>query len=142
MPELRKSPIMERWVIISTERGKRPLDFKMEKKLKKGGFCPFCTGKEDKTPPEVLAYRDPLSTPNSPGWKVRVVPNKFPALQIEGDLDKRGDGIYDTMRGVGAHEVLIESPEHFKNILQQEKLQKNRVFWALRDPSGKSRTHS
>jgi UDPglucose--hexose-1-phosphate uridylyltransferase len=133
MPELRKSPIMERWVIISTERGKRPLDFKMEKKPKKGGFCPFCTGKEDKTPPEVLAYRDPLSKPNSPGWKVRVVPNKFPALQIEGDLDKRGDGIYDTMRGVGAHEVLIESPEHSKNIhhLPQEHVES--IFWALRD---------
>ena len=56
MPELRKSPIMERWVIISTERGKRPLDFQTEKKPMKGGFCPFCTGKEDKTPPEVLAY--------------------------------------------------------------------------------------
>ena len=93
MPELRKSPIMERWVIISTERGKRPDDFKREKLPPKGGFCPFCNGNEDKTPPEVLAYRAPKSLPDKEGWTVRVVPNKFPALQIEGDLDKRGDGI-------------------------------------------------
>ena len=108
MPELRKDPIIGRWVIISTERGKRPMDFEREKKEAAGGFCPFCRGNEDKTPPEVLAFREPLSAPNAPGWKVRVVPNKFPALQIEGELDKRGNGIYDMMRGVGAHEVLIE----------------------------------
>jgi len=133
MPELRKSPIMERWVIISTERGKRPLDFKTVKKPPRGGFCPFCTGNEDKTPPEVLAYRDPLSAPDSPGWKVRVVPNKFPALQIEGDLDKRGDGIYDMMRGVGAHEVLIESPDHERNLHYLPREHIESIFWALRD---------
>ncbi|MDD3642960.1 MAG: galactose-1-phosphate uridylyltransferase [Candidatus Krumholzibacteria bacterium] len=133
MPELRKSPIIERWVIISTERGKRPLDFKMEKRPSRGGFCPFCNGNEDKTPPEVLAYRDPLTAPNTPGWKVRVVPNKFPALQIEGDLDKRGDGIYDIMRGVGAHEVLIESPDHSKNIHHLPKEHIESILWALRD---------
>lgn len=135
MPELRKSPIFEGWVIISTERGKRPNDFRREKKPARGGFCPFCNGNEDKTPPEVLAYRDPMSAPNKEGWKVRVVPNKFPALQIEGDLDKRGDGIYDMMRGVGAHEVVIESPDHSKNIqyLPQEHVES--IFWALRERS-------
>lgn len=135
MPELRKDPIIGRWVIISTERGKRPMDFKREKREAVGGFCPFCPGNEDKTPPEVLAFRDPLSTPNAPGWKIRVVPNKFPALQIEGELDKRGNGIYDMMRGVGAHEVLIESADHAKSLACLPDDHIERIFWALRDRS-------
>jgi UDPglucose--hexose-1-phosphate uridylyltransferase len=55
---------------------------------------------------------DPNARPNGPGWLVRVVPNKFPALQIEGSLDRRGEGLYDKMNGVGAHEVVIEGPDH------------------------------
>lgn len=133
MPELRKSPILERWVIISTERGKRPDDYKREKPSLKGGFCPFCNGNEDKTPKEVLAYRDPHTLPDEEGWTVRVVPNKFPALQIEGDLAKSADGIYDMMRGVGAHEVLIESPDHTKNLQHLPVDHIESVFWALRE---------
>ena len=80
MPELRKDPIIGRWVIISTERGKRPHDFVVEPEVTKGGFCPFDEGNEHTTPPEVLAYRDPGTEPNTPGWQLRVVNNKFPAL--------------------------------------------------------------
>ncbi len=112
MPELRKDPIIGRWVIIATERAKRPSDFGSEPETKKTGFCPFCNGNEDKTPPEVFAIRNPGTVRDTPGWSVRVVPNKFPALEIEGDLNKRGDGIYDRMNGVGAHEVIIETPNH------------------------------
>ena len=133
MPELRKDVITGRWVIISSERGKRPIEYKMEKRPAIGGFCPFCDGNEDKTPPEVLAYRNPQSAPNSKGWKVRVVPNKFPALQIEGDLDKRADGIYDVMRGVGAHEVLIESPQHLTQLADLPNDHVESIFWAIRD---------
>lgn len=111
MPELRKDPIIGRWVIISTERGKRPSDFHEQRDKRKGGFCPFCPGNEHTTPHEVLAYRD-KTPPNSPGWTLRVVPNKFPALQIEGELNKTGEGIFDRMDGIGAHEVIIESPLH------------------------------
>jgi len=112
MPQLRKDPVLGRWVIISTERGKRPTDFAHEREERRGGFCPFDEGNEDKTPPEVLAYRAEGTEPDSPGWKVRVVPNKFPALAIEGELDRAGEGMYDKMNGVGAHEVIIETPEH------------------------------
>lgn len=111
MPELRKDPIIGRWVIISTERGKRPSDFQEQREKKRGGFCPFCPGNEHTTPPEILAYRNE-TPPNSPGWSLRVVPNKFPALQIEGDLNKSGEGLFDRMNGIGAHEVIIESPRH------------------------------
>lgn len=112
MPELRKDPIIGRWVIISTERGKRPSSFHSTGKGSTGGFCPLCPGNEDKTPPEVFAYRPHGSLPDTPGWSLRVVPNKFPALRIEGELDRRGEGIYDKMNGVGAHEVIIECPDH------------------------------
>lgn len=112
MSELRKDPIVGRWVIISSERGKRPSDWANEPKLKGGGFCPFCPGNEDKTPPEIMAIRPISDEPNIPGWNIRVVPNKFPALQIESELSSKGEGIYDMMTGVGAHEVVIETPNH------------------------------
>ena len=113
MPELRKDPITNRWVIISTDRAKRPTDFVRESvEIRGKGFCPFCYGNEGKTPPELLAYGRNGSGENSPGWTVRVVPNKFPALGIEGELDRSGDGLFDRMNGVGAHEVIIETPNH------------------------------
>ncbi len=112
MPELRKDPITGRWVIIATDRAKRPTDFITENQPVKASFCPFCEGNEDKTPPEIFAFRKSGTLPNTKGWDVRVVPNKFPALRIEGDLAKRGEGIYDKMNGIGAHEVIIETPRH------------------------------
>ncbi len=111
MPELRKDPVVGRWVIIAHERAKRPHDFKGEAQATTDlGLCPFCEGQEDTTPPEIIAYRERGTHANGPGWRVRVVPNKFPALKIEGSLQKRGDGIYDRMAGIGAHEVIIENP--------------------------------
>src|SRR5262245_19757327 len=104
MPELRKDPIVGRWVIIATDRAKRPVSPRTEPDSAAGSFCPFCEGHEDKTPNEIIAHRDRQSRANDKGWRVRVVPNKFPALQIEGDLHKRGEGIYDKMNGIGAHE--------------------------------------
>jgi UDPglucose--hexose-1-phosphate uridylyltransferase len=116
MSELRKDPIVDRWVIIATERGKRPSDFGTAKSERKSGFCPFCYGNEDKTPPEIRVIREPGTAPNTPGWRVRVVANKFPALQVEGGLSRTGEGIYDKMNGIGAHEVIIDSPEHNEDI--------------------------
>jgi len=113
LPELRKDPITGRWVIISTDRAKRPSDFVRESvQIKGNGFCPFCYGNEAKTPPEILAYGRNGGSRDTPGWRVRVVPNKFPALGIEGDLDRQGEGLFDRMNGVGAHEVIIETPDH------------------------------
>ena len=113
MLELRKDPIIGRWVIISTERGKRPTDFEqMTSESSSGRFCPFCPGNEETTPAEIYAVRPPGAPPNSGNWSLRVVPNKFPALQIEGQLHRRPDGIYDKMNGIGAHEVIIETPRH------------------------------
>jgi UDPglucose--hexose-1-phosphate uridylyltransferase len=116
MPELRKDPIVGRWVIIATDRAKRPLSPKAEPLPAGTVFCPFCEGSEDKTPHEIISYRDRNSRPNERGWRVRVVPNKFPALQIEGTMDRRGEGLYDKMNGIGAHEVVIEGPVHDQDL--------------------------
>lgn len=117
MPELRKDPIIGRWVIIATERAKRPDQFAssaQEKEPEKP--CPFCEGKESQTPPEIYAIRSVNTLPNTPGWTLRVVPNIAPFLRIEGDLDRRGKGLYDLMNGVGAHEVIIETSQHIANM--------------------------
>jgi UDPglucose--hexose-1-phosphate uridylyltransferase len=134
LPELRKDPVIGRWVIISTERSKRPSDFHLERaKMITGEFCPFCAGRESMTPPEVLAYRGNGNGPNSPGWDLRVVPNKFPALQVEGNLDREGEGLFDRMNGIGAHEVIIETPDHRKTLATMTETEIERVLWAFRE---------
>lgn len=133
MPELRKDPIIGRWVIIAKERGKRPTDFVIEEKRTKGGFCPLCPGHEQSTPPEVLAYGRTSDVPNSPGWTLRVMPNKFPALVIEGELNKRGEGMFDMMNGIGAHEVIVETPNHQETIPEMPHEQLLQVFLAYKE---------
>lgn len=137
MPQLRKDPVTHEWVIIATERSKRPNDFTNPnedvcQKPSHSEKCPFCTGNESMTPPEVLAYRDPGSRPDTEGWWVRVVSNKFPALAIEGELDRQGVGMYDYMNGIGAHEVIVETPEHNRCIATISTDQATEVFWAAR----------
>jgi UDPglucose--hexose-1-phosphate uridylyltransferase len=117
MPELRRDPIVGRWVIIATERARRPVDVARNGGPSQPGLCPFCPGHEDRTPPEVYVAGRPHGAPaNGPGWKVRVVPNRFPALKIEGDLDRQAEGIYDKMNGIGAHEVIVETPDHARQM--------------------------
>ncbi len=126
MSEIRRDPITGRWVIFNTDNPFSPQDYHIEQHIWKGEKnCPFCYGHESMTPPEIESIRLDGSKPNTPGWKTRVVPNKFPALRIEGDLDSRGVGLYDMSNGVGAHEVIIDSPHHFKGIsdLEQEEVE-------------------
>jgi UDPglucose--hexose-1-phosphate uridylyltransferase len=111
MPELRFNLITRDWVIIATERAKRPEDFLKEKQKIKSRerfveTCPFCPGNEDKTPAEVYRIGD------NNKWQVRVTPNKFPALDRKGKLKRRVDGIKRSITGAGIHEVVIESPLH------------------------------
>ena len=135
MSELRKDPIIGRWVIISTERGKRPTDFvpAPPPAPPSGGFCPFCHGNEDKTPPEILAYRNNGDAPDTDGWHIRIVPNKYPALKVEGSLEREGHGVYDKINGIGAHEVIIESPEHTDTLATIPVKQLEDLLWAYRD---------
>src|SRR5208337_2845042 len=136
MPELRKDPIIDRWVIISSERGQRPVFLADEAEVPKpGAICPLCPGNEPMTPPEVFAIRPASvsSPPNSPNWSLRVVPNKFPALRIEGDLNKQGIGLYDKMNGVGAHEVIVETPLHSQTLTGMDVSSVQNLFIAYRE---------
>ncbi|MCM8771225.1 MAG: galactose-1-phosphate uridylyltransferase [Candidatus Omnitrophica bacterium] len=133
MPELRKDPIIGRWVIISTERAKRPDQFATVQEGPPEGECPFCEGFEFKTPPEIYSIRPRHTAANSPGWKVRVVPSIAPFLRIEGDLDRRGKGIYDMMNGIGAHEIIIETPQHIANLCDLSEADIASVFTAYID---------
>ncbi len=134
MPELRKDPVTGRWVIIATDRAKRPTDFIRERvQIRGSGFCPFCYGNESKTPPEILAYRSDGSPKDAPGWTLRVVANKFPALGIEGSLDRQGEGLYDKMNGIGAHEVIIETPDHQMTLATLPVARVEDALWAYRD---------
>lgn len=128
MAELRRGPITNRWVIIAKERSKRPSDFVSVREDSLGiepvevevaplapPDCPFCMGNERMTPPEIYAVRE-NPQPNGPGWQIRVVPNKYPALVPGSDLGRAGIGFFDMMNGVGAHEVVIESPNHYADL--------------------------
>ncbi len=133
MPELRKDPVVGRWVIISTERARRPSDFGPQPVQRKGADCVFCPGQEANTPDEVLALRPAEGAPNAAGWTLRVVPNKFPALRIEGELEPSGEGLYDRMSGIGAHEVIIETPEHGASLATLGEVAVADVLWAYRE---------
>ncbi len=115
MIELRKDPVTGRWVIVSTERALRPHNANQnDPPGNEESPCPFCYGGESLTPPEIMAFRPDGSQRDNPGWTLRVVPNRFPALRIEGELNREGVGMYDRMSGVGAHEVIIENPHSAK----------------------------
>jgi len=111
MAEMRRDPISGRWVVIATERAARPHDFAVSRGDKREGFCPFCEGNEDRTPPEIAAVRPDGGGPNQPGWRIRVVPNKYPALQF-GAASPASNDFYEVVAGSGTHEVIIESPRH------------------------------
>ena len=93
--------------------------------------CPFCPTRGDDAA-EVLVPQ-PAGQPNTPGWDVRDVPNKFPALQVEGTVDRLGDGMFDSMSGIGAHEVIIETPDHDRTLAMQSEAEIERVLWACRE---------
>ncbi len=132
MSELRWDPLKLHWVIIATERGRRPRDFHVEPEAGELTSCPFCYGNEDKTPHEIFAIRPPGTPANAPNWKVRVVPNKYPALRIEGELKSRGYGLYDVMNGIGAHEIIIETPDHERSLAELTAEELTSVLMAYR----------
>jgi len=111
MPEFRKDPIVDRWVIIATERAKRPV-YGSSGEVSDPRECPFCAGNEAMTPPEVLVFRDEGDLPSLGKWTVRVVPNKYPAVVPDGRGIQIVDELYAAQDGIGAHEVIIESPSH------------------------------
>src|SRR5512143_488821 len=120
MSELRHDPLNKRWVIVAAERAPRPSDFELIHEVHVGKErCPFCPGGETHTPHEIFALRGGETRADGAGWSVRVVPNRYPALAIEGQPDRRAVGPFDRMHGIGAHEVVIESPDHQLDLAEQ-----------------------
>jgi UDPglucose--hexose-1-phosphate uridylyltransferase len=109
--ELRQNPITGNWVVITKE------EVRDYSHYNEPANCPFCPGNEDKTPPEICSIGKKRS-PDTPGWSLRVVPDKFPTLQIEGRLNRRGEGLFNKMSGIGAHELVVETPDHFMTLAE------------------------
>jgi len=114
MPELRQDPITGRWVIFSPARSARPHDFEPAVARHTGAVCPFCEGHENLSSAEVYALRPGGSQANQAGWQVRVVPNRYPALEVDsGEIDLPAvEPGCTTLPGWGIHEVIVESPRH------------------------------
>jgi UDPglucose--hexose-1-phosphate uridylyltransferase len=124
MPELRKDPVVGRWVIIATERARRPGNVidAQRNSFDHDGECPFCNNQD----PEILVLEDKAS----PKWSVRVVPSGTPILKSNGGLNRRAHGLYGVVNDYGAHEVVIETPEHVANIADLDVNQIRRVLEA------------
>jgi UDPglucose--hexose-1-phosphate uridylyltransferase len=109
MSEFRKDPVLDSWVIIDSSRKiNKVLDYgKYPRDISK---CPFCPGNEFMTRHDILTIAKEGDLKN---WELRVIPNTKPILNVETVLKREADGIYDKMFGVGAHEIFIETPQHF-----------------------------
>lgn len=133
MSLLRRDPVSYGWTIFPEEDYPMPqaacadvIDLAPEQ-------CPFCPGHEEWTPPEIAAIRPPDSKPNRPGWRVRTIPDRKAVLRIEGKLDRRGEGLYDMMNGIGAHEIIIESPDHHARFSDFSRAQLAEIVWMYRE---------
>lgn len=120
MAQLRRDPITRMWVVITNDHPKGPSDylpFKPPYQLPEPeGPCPFCPGHEALTPPEIYS----VGKEKEKGWEVRVIPNKYPFFRIEGEFDRRPEGMYDVMEAIGAHEIVVESPDHHQTLALME----------------------
>jgi len=110
MPELRQNRVTKDWVIIATERAKRPEQLSVKRDIKPlpeySENCPFCAGNEALAPPEIMHID------HDGKWQIRVVPNKFSALAREGEPTRKIERSKRTMNGVGIHDVIVEGRLH------------------------------
>lgn len=129
MSELRQDPLTGRWTIIGNERAGRPNEFVEESVRLSAGSCPFCAGNEHETPATVVAY------PPRGDWQVRVVPNKYPAVDLRCATCGNGDGTASLIKqpGWGTHEVIIESRRHVVSMTDLTPAETELVFRAYRD---------
>ncbi len=132
MADLRKEPVTRTWVIVTTDHPKGPSDYLPFKPpyqpQKVEGLCPFCPGHEEMTPRETF-----MLSGEGGGWAVRVIPNKFPFFHIEGEFDRRPEGMYDVMEAIGAHEIVVETPGHKQNFASMDTQQIEKILRAYRE---------
>jgi UDPglucose--hexose-1-phosphate uridylyltransferase len=149
VPEIRIDPLSGHRTIVADERSRRPggapglspserspepIDPQRD---------PFAEGNEDRTPPELFAVRPDGGPPDTPGWKVRVVPNLYPALAPPGQAERGGevdeaDGLFHSLPATGAHEVIINGPQP---VLSLAELPVEQVAVAMDTWRERMRTH-
>ncbi|NWG03113.1 MAG: galactose-1-phosphate uridylyltransferase [Syntrophaceae bacterium] len=132
MAELRREPVTRMWVVVTTDHPKGPSDYLPFKPpyrpQEPEGPCPFCPGNEGMTPREIFSLKG-----EKEGWSVRVIPNKFPFFHIEGDFDRRPEGMYDVMEAIGAHEIVVENPAHQTTLATMEPKQIKKILLAYKE---------
>jgi UDPglucose--hexose-1-phosphate uridylyltransferase len=132
MADLRKEPVTRTWVVVTTDHPKGPSDYLPFKPpyqpQEAEGLCPFCPGHEEMTPRETF-----MLSGEGGGWAVRVIPNKFPFFHIEGEYDRRPEGMYDVMEAIGAHEIVVETPGHKQNFASMDTQQIEKILRAYRE---------
>ena len=135
MSELRRDPITGRYVIIAPERQLSRAAFERPSPVGAmgGDLCPFCEGQEWIAGRELLAWRPPDSPRDGRGWQVRVVVNREPALLVENTLGEAANPLFQAFGGLGAHEVIVESPDHHATFATMSVEQVQRVLWAWRE---------
>lgn len=139
MPELHFDPLGRRHVLLAPERARRGAPPHQPFEADPAP-CDFCGGREDQTPPETFSIRDPATSPDTPGWRVRVVPNLYPATPF--------------------HEVVVHTPDHNEHYEEQNREQRidvlrtyrarlldaptvaSIVVWNRGRSAGASRTHA
>ena len=130
MTDLRREPVTRMWVVVTNDDPKGPSDYLSFKppfgRRETESPCPFCPGNERMTPQETFSWRE------GGRWSVRVIPNKFPFFRIEGNFDRRAEGMYDVMEAIGAHEIVVEAPEHDQNLATLEPGQIEKMLLAYK----------
>ena len=133
MSEFRKDPVSEHWVIMVAESGSASRTIGCRARGRMPQRCPFCRGHEQDTPPEVAAYGPDGGVPESAAWQVRVIPNKYPAVLLDPQGNEATDDFYESLRGIGVHEVIVETPDHVSHFSALEDASAVLVFLAYRD---------
>ncbi|MCP4631334.1 MAG: galactose-1-phosphate uridylyltransferase [candidate division Zixibacteria bacterium] len=128
MSTLRRDPVLGRWVVNTDKLDTNSTTLENLYAPYENGQCPFCQGNEHLTPPEIFALRPADTQANTPGWETRVIPNNTPALNIHGKINRRADLMYDMMDSIGAHEIVVGTPEHIPNMADLSEDQFNKIF--------------
>ena len=109
--ELRKDPLLGRWVAVLNQ-SKSPSEYVFPTEENTEKDCLFCAGREMELSPEIMSIQNPNPAEPSKKWWTRVIPNLSPIFRVEGELGRRGEGMYDKMNSIGASEIIVESPYH------------------------------
>lgn len=126
VPELRRDPVIGRWVIISPTRSQRPVTARASAVEELASVCPFCPGNEAETPPPLATIED-----ESGRWRKRVFLSKAPVVNQAAELIREGEGMFDMMSGYGVHEVIVDSPDHAATLatMSDDDLAELAILW-------------